>query len=153
MSDMPISLDAADLRILAALQADGRQSNVDLAQKVALSPSPCLRRVKLLEAAGVILGYRARLDRDAVGLGLTVFVELRVGSHSRKNADALQASLEAMPEVVACHMISGAADFLAEVVVADLKAYEKLLSDKLLTLPMVDDVRSNFSIRRIKSDA
>ena len=147
-----MSLDAADRRILAALQKDARQTNVELADQAGLSPSPCLRRVKQLEAAGVIKGYRTQLDRDALGLALTVFVEMKVGRHSRKNADALQAALVAMPEVVACHMISGAADFIAEVVVADLKAYEKLLSEKLLTLPIVSDIRSNFSIRPIKAD-
>lgn len=150
---MPKTLDAADRRILAVLQADGRASNLEVASKVALSPSPCLRRIKRLEADGFINGYRAVLDREAVGLGLTIFVELKVGRHSRENANALHAALEAMPEVVTCHMISGAADFLVEIVVADLKAYERLLSDTLLALPMVVDVRSNFAIRRVKGDA
>ncbi len=119
---------------------------------MALSASPCLRRIKKLEERNVIRGYRAIIDRDAVGLGLTVMVEIKVGRHSQKNASELQAALAAIPEVVACHMISGAADFIAEVVVKDLKAYEKLLSDKLLVLDMIEDIRSNFSLRRIKSD-
>jgi Lrp/AsnC family transcriptional regulator, leucine-responsive regulatory protein len=146
-------LDRTDHRILALLQEDGRRSNVEVADKVALSPSPCLRRIKRLEAEGVIRGYRAVIDRDAVGLGLTVLVEIKVGRHSRKNAAALHETLAAMPEVVACHMVSGTADFIAEVVVADLKAYERLLTERLLVLPMIADIRSNFSIRRIKSDA
>lgn len=146
-------LDSTDRRILAALQRDGRLTNVDLAQRVALSPSPCLRRVKRLEAAGVVQDYRAVLDREAVGLGLTVFVEIRVERHSRKNAQVLQDALAAMPEVVSCHMVSGTADFLAEVVVADLRAYEALLTERLLMLPMVADIRSNVSLRRVKSDA
>ena len=145
-------LDDADCRILAVLQADGRISNVDLADRVALSPSPCLRRVRRLEEAGVIQGYRAILDREAAGLGLTVFVAIKVARHSREAAMTLQETLAAIPEVAACHMVSGEADFLAEVVVADLAAYERLLTEQLLTLPMIADIRSNMVLRRIKSD-
>jgi len=148
-----MGLDRTDRRILAALQGDGRLTNVDLAQQVALSPSPCLRRVKRLEAMGVVQGYRAVLNREAIGLGLTVFVEIKVERHSRENAQVLQDALAAMPEVVSCHMVSGTADFLAEVVVADLRAYEALLTERLLVLPMVADIRSNVSLRRVKSDA
>lgn len=146
-------LDGIDRRILATLQADGRLSNVELAERVGLSPSPCLRRVKRLEDAGIIAGYRARLDRRTVGLGLTVFVEIKVGKHSRDNASMVQDALRAIPEVVACHMVSGASDFLAEVVVEDLGAYERLLTDKLLVVPTIEDIRSNFAIRSIKTDA
>lgn len=145
-------LDTFDYAILAALQADGRLSNVELAEKVGLSPSPCLRRVRQLEVAGYIRGYRAVLNRPALGLGLTVFVGISVEKHSAGNAAALQAALEAMPEVVAAHMVSGEADFLAEIVVPDLAAYERLLTAKLLTLPMVKDVRSNFALRPVKTD-
>ena len=144
--------DRIDQRILGTLQADGRLSNVDLAERVGLSPSPCLRRVKQLEDAGMIDGYRAILNRKAVGLGLTVFVELKVGKHSRDNAAMLQEALMAIPEVVSCHMVSGVSDFLAEVVVPDLEAYERLMTDKILTLETIEDVRSNFAIRTIKSN-
>ena len=144
-------LDGIDRRILAALQVDGRLTNVELADRVCLSPSPCLRRLKRLEQAGVIRGYRAVLDRRAVGLGLTVFVSIKVGKHSRDNAEMLHAALAA-PEVVACHMVSGEADFLAEVVVPDLDAYERLLTDRLLTQPMIEEIRSNFALRTIKTD-
>lgn len=148
-----MDLDSTDRRILAALQENGRLTNVELAQRVALSPSPCLRRVKRLEAAGVVRGYRAVLDREALGLGLTVFVEIKAARHSRENARALQNALAALPEVVSCHMVSGTADFQAEIVVADLRAYEALLTGRLLTLPMVAGIRSNVSLRRVKSDA
>jgi len=144
-------LDTADLRILLELQADARLTNVELAERIHLSPSPCLRRTKRLEEAGVIRGYRADLDRDKVGLGLTVFVEIKVARHSRSNADGLAKALAEMPEVVSCCMVSGAADFLVELVVADLPAYERLLSDRLLTLSMVADIRSNFALRMIKT--
>jgi Lrp/AsnC family leucine-responsive transcriptional regulator len=146
------SLDAIDWRILAALQENGRLTNVELAERVGLSPSPCLRRVRRLEASGAIRAYRALLDPRALGLDLTVFVELKVGRHSRENADALEAALAAIPEVVSCHMVSGAADFLIEVMAPDLAAYERLLSERLLILPMVTDIRSNFSLRRIKAN-
>ena len=145
-------LDEADRRILAVLQDDGRISNVDLAERVALSASPCLRRVKRLEELGVIKGYRPLLDRDAVGLGLTVFVAIKVRRHSKDAASSLQAALHALPEVVGCHMVSGEADFLAEIVTADLAHYERLLADRLLALPMVSDIRSNIVLRQVKSD-
>ncbi|WP_374299685.1 Lrp/AsnC family transcriptional regulator [Ferrovibrio sp.] len=151
---MPSSdLDAFDHKILAALQRNGRLSNVDLAEEVGLSPSPCLRRVKRLEQDGYIRGYRAVLDRRKVGLGLTVYVDIKVEKHSTENAAMHQRLLEAIPEVVAAHMVSGEADFVAEVVVPDLAAYETLLTERLLSLPMVKDVRSNFVIRQVKTDA
>jgi len=146
-----IELDTIDRRILSTLQEDGRGTNVHVSEVVGLSPSPCLRRIKRLEAEGVIRGYRAVLDRKTVGLGLTVFVEIRVEKHSKENARLHQESLAAMPEIVSCHMVSGTADFLAEVVVPDLAAYERFLTERLLALPMVADVRSNFAIREIKS--
>ncbi|MCB8822119.1 Lrp/AsnC family transcriptional regulator [Microvirga rosea] len=148
-----INLDAIDLKILSALQGDGRLTNNELADQVGLSPSPCLRRVRRLERDGFIRTYRAVLDRESVGLGLTVFVEIKVEKHSRDNARALQDALSGMPEVVACHMVSGTADFVAEIVVPNLKAYERMLTEKLLTLPMIGDIRSNFVLTRAKSDA
>jgi Lrp/AsnC family transcriptional regulator, leucine-responsive regulatory protein len=148
-----IDLDGIDLRILSTLQADGRLTNQELADQVGLSPSPCLRRVRRLERDGFIRSYRAVLERESVGLGLTVFVEIKVERHSRDNAQALQEALAAMPEVVSCHMVSGAADFMVEIVVPNLKAYERLLTEKLLTLPMIGDIRSNFALTRVKSDA
>ena len=144
-------LDSVDRRILDVLQVEGRVSNVALAERVHLSASPCLRRVKALEDDGVIAGYRAVLDREAVGLGLTVFVEIKVEGHSDRVAEAIEDAVAAMPEVVACHIVSGAADFLLEVVVPDLRAYERLLLGSLLKLPSVSDVRSNFAIRTVKA--
>src|SRR6185437_3091015 len=102
-----MALDRVDRRLLEILQREGRLSNVALAERVHLSPSPCLRRVKALEHDGVIAGYRAVLDREAVGLGLTVFVEVKVEGHSDVLADAVQEAVRAMPEVVSCHIVSG----------------------------------------------
>jgi DNA-binding Lrp family transcriptional regulator len=145
------NLDKFDIAILRCLQEDARATNVEIAEKVNLSPSPCLRRIRNLEKSGVLRGYRADIDRKEVGLGLTVFVELKVGHHSRENSDAQQKALLAIPEIVSCFLISGTADFLAEVVVEDLSAYERLLTETLLTLPEVTDIRSNFAIRTMKT--
>lgn len=146
-------IDKTDRDILAELQHDGRVANTTLADRVNLSPSPCLRRVNALESRGVITGYRAELDRQALGLGLTVFAELQVSGHSREIAESVERTVADIPEVVACHLISGAADFLLEIAVPDLAAYERLLLDKLLQLPGVHELRSNITIRTVKSPA
>ena len=146
------NLDVFDRRILTVLQAEGRISNTDLAERIGLSPSPCLRRVRLLEKAGVIKGYRACLDRGAAGVGMTVFVEIKVTRHSRNNAASVQERLTALPGCVACHMVSGEADFLIEMAVPDLDAYERVLTEHLLTMDEVETVRSNFSLRSILTD-
>lgn len=144
------TLDAFDRRILEALQRDGRLPNTDLAERIGLSATPCLRRVKALEQAGVIAGYRADLDRARIGLGLTVMVGVKVDGHQDDRATAIQEAFKAMPEVVSCHLVSGEADFLLEVVVTDLQGYEAFLLGKLLKLPMVKDIRSSFVIRTVK---
>jgi len=144
-------MDTVDRQMLAILQREGRISNAALAEKLHLSPSPCLRRLRALEHDGVITGYRAELDRQTVGLGLTVFVELKVDGHSDRSAAAISEALIAAPEVVSAHIVSGSADFLLEVVVADLAAYERLMFETLLRLPNVSDVRSNFALRIVKS--
>jgi Lrp/AsnC family transcriptional regulator, leucine-responsive regulatory protein len=145
------NLDRFDIAILEALQQDARATNVEIAEKVNLSPSPCLRRIRNLEAAGILRGFRADIDRTAIGLELTVFVGFKVERHNFENAAAFQDSLLAIPEVVSCFMISGETDFLAEVVVENLAAYDALLTERLLTLPAVVDIRSNFAIRTIKT--
>ena len=146
-------LDAIDCRIIAALQADGRLSNVDLAERVGLSPSPCLRRVQRLERDGYIEAYRAMLQRARLGLGLTVFVGVKIEGHADARADAFQDAVLAMPEVVAFHMVSGEADYLLEVVVPDLELYRRFLLEKLLELPIIKEVRSNIAIETLKAAA
>jgi Lrp/AsnC family leucine-responsive transcriptional regulator len=145
------TFDRIDRLILERLQRDGRIANVDLAEAVSLSPSSCLRRTKALEAAGVIAGYRAELDRQRLGLGLTVFVSLRVEQHSRETSRLIEDALTAIPAIVACHVISGDADFLVEAVVPDLAAYESLLLDHILAIGPVTDARSTFAIRTVRS--
>jgi Lrp/AsnC family leucine-responsive transcriptional regulator len=144
-------LDATDRRMLELLQREGRIPNAALAERLHLSPSPCLRRLRALERDGVIEGYRAVLDRKTVGLGLTVFVELKVDGHSERTAAAISKALIEAPEVISAHIVSGSADFLLEVAVADLAAYEQLMFGTLLKLPNVADVRSNFALRTVKA--
>ena len=141
--------DKTDRAILTILQREGRLPNVELAERVALSPSSCLRRTKALEAAGLIAGYRAELDRQRLGLGLTVFISLRVQQHSRATSRTIEDALTAIPAVVACYVVSGEADFLVEAVVPDLGAYESLLLDKVLAIDAVSDARSTFAIRTV----
>lgn len=146
-----MKLDAIDRRILDALQRDARLTNVQLADKVGLSPSPCLRRVRLLEKAGVIGGYHAALDRSGLGLGLTVFVGVKVERHHEESAAEFREAMQALREVVSCHLVSGEADFLLQVVVPDLAGYERFLLETLLKLPGVSDIRSNFAIQTVKA--
>jgi Lrp/AsnC family leucine-responsive transcriptional regulator len=147
----PLILDSTDRAILEHLQLNGRIANVDLAEAVALSPSSCLRRTKALEAAGLIAGYRAELDRELAGLGLTVFISLKVDQHSRETSRRIENALTDIPAVVACYVVSGEADFLVEAVVPSLGAYEQLLLDRILAIGSVTDARSTFAIRTVLS--
>jgi Lrp/AsnC family transcriptional regulator, leucine-responsive regulatory protein len=147
------TLDAIDHRIIAALQADGRLSNVELAERVGLSPSPCLRRLKRLEREGYIEAYRAILRRNRIGLGLTVFVGVKIEGHANERALEFEEAVLAMPEIVACHMVSGDTDYLLEVVVPDLERYQHFLVGKLRELPIVKDVRSSIAIQTLKAAA
>jgi Lrp/AsnC family leucine-responsive transcriptional regulator len=146
-------LDAIDCRIVAELQADGRLSNVELADKVGLSPSPCLRRVKRLEQDGYIEGYRAALRRDRIGLGFSVFLGVKIDGHTNERALAFEKAVVEMPEVIACHLVSGESDYFLEIVVPDLPEYQRFLVGKLLNLPIVREVRSNIAIQTLKAGA
>jgi len=146
-------LDAIDCRIVATLQADGRLSNIELAARVGLSPSPCLRRVKRLERDGYIDAYRAVLQRERIGLGLSVFVGVKIEGHANDQALAFEKAVLAMPEVVAFHLVSGEVDYFLEVVVPDLEHYRQFLITKLLELSIVREVRSNIAIQTLKAGA
>jgi Lrp/AsnC family leucine-responsive transcriptional regulator len=145
------NFDAIDLKILRELQADARLPNSVLAERVGLSPSPCSRRVKLLEESGAIESYRTIVNRTAVGLGLTVFAGIRVGRHSAEGKDRFIKMLLAMPEVIACHLVSGDVDFLIEVVVRDMATYEATVLNRLLSLPELRDIRTSFAMRTYRS--
>jgi Lrp/AsnC family leucine-responsive transcriptional regulator len=152
VSFMPEHLpDKVDRAIVTHLQRDGRIANVDLADAVALSPSACLRRVKALEASGIIAGYHAEVSRARAGLGLTVFIGLSVEGHSRETSAQVEAALLAIPAVVACYLVSGTDDFLIEAAVPDLASYEQVLLDHILAIPAVTEARSTFAIRTVLS--
>jgi Lrp/AsnC family leucine-responsive transcriptional regulator len=145
------SPDAVDRAIVTRLQRDGRIANVDLAEAIALSPSACLRRVKALEASGIIEGYRAEVSRPRAGLGLTAFIGLKVEGHSQETSSRIEHALLSIPAVVACYVVSGADDFLVEAAVPDLASYEQLLLGQILTIPSVVEARSTFAIRTVLS--
>lgn len=143
-------LDRTDLRLLAVLQAEGRITNAELATRVSLSPSACLRRLQRLEADGVIVGYTARVNPEAVGLGLEVFVRVQLARHEAGAIDRFIAAVNAWDEVVACHALSGDMDYLLHVYVADLAHFSRFLLDHLLNDAGVADVNSSFVLRTVK---
>jgi Lrp/AsnC family leucine-responsive transcriptional regulator len=143
--------DRVDRAIVTRLQRDGRIANVDLADAIALSPSACLRRVKALEASGIIAGYHAEVSRKRAGLGLTAFIGLKVEGHSQGTSSRIEQALLAIPAIVACFLVSGSDDFLVEAAVPDLAGYEQLLLGQILTIPSIVEARSTFVIRTIRS--
>jgi Lrp/AsnC family leucine-responsive transcriptional regulator len=145
-----IVLDAFDLKILNLLQEDGRLSNVDLANRIGLSPSPCLRRVKRLEAEGVIEGYSAKINRTKIGLGVTVFVAVGLDRHREEEAERFRRVVLKLPQVVSCHAISGEADFLLEIVIADLNDYSEFVLKRLRRIPGIKDLHSSFALETVK---
>jgi Lrp/AsnC family transcriptional regulator, leucine-responsive regulatory protein len=150
---MPRStLDAIDRRILATLQLEGRLTNIDLAERVGLSPSPCLRRVRHLEDTGLIEGYGARLNRQKVGLDLTVFITVNMERNRDVDANKFREAMLLMSEVVSCYITSGDHDFLLQVVVADLTEYRRFALEKLPKVPGVQSIRSSFAIDVVKEN-
>ena len=144
---MPI--DAFDLKILVALQENGGLSNLELAKKVGLSPSPCLRRVRALEESGVIQGYQAIIDRRAVGLGIRAFVELKLERQSETATEKFLTRVRRLPEVIACYLMTGSLDYLLDVVATDLEAYSDFITKRLISMPGVAEVRSGFVLKEI----
>jgi len=143
-------LDRTDRRILEALQSDGRLANVELAERVSLSPSPCLRRVRSLEEAGVIRQYVALLDPAKVGLGLLAFVSVKLEKRGHTPAESFAETVMAWPEVVAGYAMTGDMDYLLRVHVVDLEHFSRFVMERLLRHPSVIDVKSNFVLERIK---
>lgn len=143
-------LDRIDRRILQVLQEDGRIQNVELAEKVGLSPSPCLRRVKHLEESGVIEKYVAMLNAPKVGLGLTVFVRIWLKSQDAQTIEAFTAEVMRLDEIVECHLMVGDCDFLLRVVAADLDAYRKFQGEYLTRIKGVQSVKSELPMQKIK---
>ena len=146
-----IHLDRTDLMLLAELQRAGRQTNAELAERVHLSASACLRRVQRLEREGVIAGYRAELDGDRLGLGLQAFVRVHLARHDAASIAAFAAHVNDWPEVVACHALTGDMDYLLHIYVRDLEHFSSFLLDKLLNAAGVADVNSSFVLRTVKA--
>jgi len=136
------ALDRIDEIILSELAKDARQTNVKLAERVGLSPSACLRRVQDLESAGIITGYRAVIDRSRLGAGLVVYITVGLSNHTKEHLQAFERAIAGAPEVVECHTITGAIEYLLRVEVADIKAYKTFHTDVLGTLPHVSSITS-----------
>jgi len=143
-------LDTIDCRILEVLQDDARISNVDLAARVGLSPSPCLRRVRELEEHGFIRRYVALLDPLAVGLGVSVFVQVRLERQAESGLETFESRILRRPEVLECYLMTGDADYLLRVVVPDVSAFERFLLDHLTRIPGVASVKSSFALKQVK---
>lgn len=145
-----MELDATDISVLDVLQREGRISNVQLAERVHLSPSACLRRVQRMEEVGVIAGYRAVLEPKQLGYDLQAFVRLQLSRHDSASVERFVARVEGWEEVVACHALTGDMDYLLHVVVADLEHFSRFLLDEVLRPGDVADVNSSFVLRSVK---
>ncbi len=143
------SLDAIDRQILENLQNDARMRNVELAEKVGLSPSPCLRRVGNLEETGVIRGYATLVNAEAVGLPVSVFVSVTLEKQIEKSLEKFEKEIRARPEVMECYLMTGDADYLLRVVTSDLSAYERFLIEHLTRIPGVASIRSSFALKQV----
>ena len=150
--DGTIVLDRKDRAILEALQRDARMPLQQLAEAVGLTTTPCWKRVKALEAAGVIRGYGAVVDRARVGLGLAVLAEINLTQHSETTVDEFERAVAACPEIVACYSTTGAADYTIKVLVPDITRYERFLHETAFRLPGVTHVRSSVVLKEVKAE-
>lgn len=146
-------LDRLDRKLLSLLQGDGRISNTELAQRVGLSQSACLRRVQRLEEAGVIEGYSARLSQAALGKSDTVFIEITLDSQSEAVLDAFERAVAVSPDILECHLMAGDYDYLLRVAVADTADYERVHRKQIAAFPHVARIRSNFALRCVSRRA
>ena len=145
-----INIDRFDRQILQALQQDGRISNQELADRIGLSPSPCLRRVRALEESGFITGYRALVDAKALGLSLMALIHISMDQHTPERFKHFEAAIVKIPEVMECLLITGqTADYQLKVVVQDMDAYQALLLNRITRIPGVTGVHSSFVLRRV----
>lgn len=150
MPPQSAELDVIDLNILAALQRDSSLTNVELARRVHLSPSPCLARVKALRKAGVIRRYVALVDPEAVGLGVSVFISISLREQNTAALAEFERRIEACDEVMECYLMTGDADYLLRVVVPDIRALERFVLDRLSPIPGVEKIRSSFTLKQVR---
>lgn len=146
-------LDQVDIRLLRALQADGRLSNAKLAEQLAISETPCWRRLKRLETEGFIQSYQANLNRKKLGYGVVAFVQVTLGNHAGEEPLQFEQLVTTFPEILSCHNVTGDCDYLLQIVASDLDAYGIFVRDKLRKLPGVTSIRSNLSLREVKTSA
>jgi len=149
MTQENINLDRTDRAILHEIQLDARLSNAALAEKINLSESACLRRVRNLEAKGIIRGYVGLVDQSLAGYPDNVFVQITLTSQQRDDMAAFEAAIAELPEVMECYMMSGVSDYILRVIVADARDYERIHSNYLTRLPGVDRVHSSFALRTV----
>lgn len=145
-----LRLDALDRKIIAELQINSRLSVQDLAHRIGLSASPCARRIRMLEEAGVITGYAAIIDQTKVGLPISVFVSVKLERQREDELDRFSQAVARWPEVVDCYLMTGQRDYLLRIVVGDLPAYERFLKDKLTRLDGVASIESSFALGQVK---
>ena len=145
-----MNLDAIDLRILAELQADGSLSNVALARRVHLSPSPCLARVKALESSGMISRYVALVNAQALGLGLNVFISISLKTQSREALAAFERRIAEHDEVMECYLMSGDSDYLIRVALPDIAALERFILEQLTPIKGIEKIRSSFALKQVR---
>jgi Lrp/AsnC family leucine-responsive transcriptional regulator len=143
-------LDKIDLKILRALQADAKLTTAEIAERVGLSASPCARRVRLLERAGVIKGYTAIVDQKKVGLPISAFASIKLERQREEDLDRFADAVARWPEVVDCYLMTGQRDYLMRIVAADLEAYERFLKDKLTRLDNVASIETSFALGQVK---
>ena len=144
------TLDRTDLRILHELQANGRLTNVELAARIGLSPSPCLTRVRQLERDGVLRGYVALADPEALGLSMTVFVQVTLERQVEQALRNFESKMDAIPEVMECYLMTGDSDYLVRLVVPDLAALERFILRELSTVPGVANINSSLALKQVK---
>lgn len=146
-----MAFDEIDRQIMAHLQADGRMTNVDLADRVGLTAPPCLRRVRTLEEKGAIRGYHADLDPVWLGYSITVFAMVSLKSQAETDLEAFEAHVASIPEIRECYMLNGDIDFILKIVAKDLSSFQQFLTTRLTTAPNVAHVRTSLTIRSSKS--
>ncbi len=147
-----VKLDRIDRRILHDLQDKGRMTNVELAKRAGISAPPCLRRVRALEKAGLIKGYHAEINAEALGFSVTVFAQVGLSSQAEADLRAFEQLMASYPEVRECHMLAGEADFLLRIVATDWDAYQRFLTSKLTPAPNVSHVKTALAIRSTKTE-
>lgn len=142
-------LDDIDRRILAELQRDGRLSNVELAARVGLSASPCLARVRRLEREGILKGYVALVSPEALGLAITVFIQVALERQSERTLEIFETRVRAFPEVMECYLMTGDSDYLLRLVAPDVQALQRFIIQDLTTIPGVANIRSSFALKQV----